>query len=87
MIKWVKQIRVIFVSLTRYVKELGGARAGVQLTLTGRRDGIGSCSGGSFQLDLVNMVGKVLVTPSFPSTFFFFRGAIIRLLLGFGDPG
>ena len=70
------------------LRSLGGLGAGVWLPLTGHRDGIlGSCSGGSFRLDLVDMVGNVLVTPSFPSTFFFFRGAIIRLLLGFGDPG
>jgi len=28
------------------------------------------------------MVGNVLVAPLFPSTFFFWGGAIIRLLLG-----
>jgi len=33
------------------------------------------------------MVGNVLVTPLSPSTFFIFRGAIIHVLLGFGDPG
>ena len=61
-----------------------------------------NCSGGclrrvdgkSLPSDCPGLVGDVLfflaifvfVTRSFPSTFFF-RGAIIRLLLGFGDPG